>query len=656
MKRSLPANHDASGSAGPPVRPPSPRRRLAFRLLAAVAVPQLLLAAVEFLLRLAGVGHSAGFLIPHPATSSGVLVENQRFPWSFFPRTLARHPQPLVVKPAKPPGVCRLVILGESAAEGDPAPAFGFGRILQVLLEARHPGTRFEVVNTAFTAINSHAILPIARDCRQLDADFWLVYMGNNEVIGPFGAGTVFGQQAAPLPLVRAGLALKSTRLGQTFDGLRERLAPNPEARSGWGGMTMFQRQQVRHDDPRLPGLRANFGRNLADIVAAGRESGARVFVATVASRLRDWPPFASVHRPDLTREERAVWEGHYRDGKAAAANDPTGAIEAFARAAALDGDFAELHYHWGQCALALGQDDVAREHLVLARDLDALRFRTDTVLNEAIREWAAGQKDDAIRLVDAERAFAEASPHGLPGDEWFHEHVHFTFPGNYHLARLFAAELESRLPAFVAASDPGNPDWLTEAECAARLAYGEGQRFEILRLLEARFQEGIYRQQEGHAKRTAGLVAALLELRGQAKPAGRRQSLALCRQALERAPDDWVLHELCARVLGGLEAYPEAVLEWEEVRRRIPHAARPGTEMGRLLQLQGRTEEALASFNRALEVNPDFAEAWVGRGILEADQGRTEAAVRDLTKALRIDPTRTEAQRRLEELGFRRP
>jgi hypothetical protein len=65
-----------------------------------------------------------------------------------------------------------------------------------MLLRERFPGQRFEVVNVAVTAINSHVILPIARECAQHQGDLWIVYMGNNEMVGPFGAATVFGTRA----------------------------------------------------------------------------------------------------------------------------------------------------------------------------------------------------------------------------------------------------------------------------------------------------------------------------------------------------------------------------------------------------------------------------------------------------------------------------
>src|SRR6185436_11598513 len=118
------------------------------------------------------------------------------------------------------------------------------------MLRERYPSTRFEVVNAAMTAINSHAILPIARDCAKHEGDLWLIYMGHNEVVGPFGAGTVFGAETPSLPIIRASLALGTTRLGQWLDATRRPWSQS--ATQSWGGMTMFLEKQVSADDPRL--------------------------------------------------------------------------------------------------------------------------------------------------------------------------------------------------------------------------------------------------------------------------------------------------------------------------------------------------------------------------------------------------------------------
>jgi hypothetical protein len=75
----------------------------------------------------------------------------------------------------KPKGTYRIFIFGESAANGDPDPAYSFGRHLEILLDERYPRTDFEIVCAAITAINSHVILPIVRDCAKRDGDLWIV-------------------------------------------------------------------------------------------------------------------------------------------------------------------------------------------------------------------------------------------------------------------------------------------------------------------------------------------------------------------------------------------------------------------------------------------------------------------------------------------------
>ena len=186
-----------------------------FRWLAGLLVPAVVLLGVELALRLMGWGYPTHFFVRSEPGSPDLFRENPKFGWCCFPPRLARAPDPIRLSKAKPPGTYRIFVFGESAALGDPEPAYGFSRILRELLEERCPGTKFEVVNVAMTAISSHVIVRIARDCLPFQGDLWILYMGNNEVIGPFGAGSVFGLKSPPRSLIRASLALKRTRLGQ---------------------------------------------------------------------------------------------------------------------------------------------------------------------------------------------------------------------------------------------------------------------------------------------------------------------------------------------------------------------------------------------------------------------------------------------------------
>ena len=267
-------------------------------------------------------------------------MENDEFGLRFFPPELARIPPPLVMEAKKAPHVRRVFLLGESAALGDPRPAYGAGRYLQVLLKERFPGTRFEVICGAVTAINSHAILPIARECARREADLFMVYMGNNEMVGPFGASTVFGSQAPPLWRVRLSLALQRTRVGQILTALARKAGGSGRHGPSWGGMQMFIENRIAPSNPRKEVVYRSFRRNLEDIVRAGRSAGVPVLLSTVGVNLKDCPPFGSVPDGamlDTDRESQAALCAEA--SKAEEKSDFAGALKKLEAAARLESD-----------------------------------------------------------------------------------------------------------------------------------------------------------------------------------------------------------------------------------------------------------------------------------------------------------------------------
>ena len=215
----------------------------------------------------------------------------------------------------KPERTYRIFLFGESAAYGDPDPSFGMGRFLEALLETRYPDADFEVVCVAITAINSHVILPIARDCAKRDGDMWIIYMGNNEMVGPFGAGTVFGEKAPSLGFVRASLLLKSTRIGQLVGEMISAVGGGSGQPESWNGIEMFSKNQLRHDDPARLKAYENFRGNLEDIIREGEKAGVPVIVSTVGSNLRDCSPFSSLHSIQLEEEKLPTWDRLFQNG-----------------------------------------------------------------------------------------------------------------------------------------------------------------------------------------------------------------------------------------------------------------------------------------------------------------------------------------------------
>ncbi|HEY2858845.1 MAG TPA: tetratricopeptide repeat protein, partial [Terracidiphilus sp.] len=569
-----------------------------------------------------------------------MFAQNNQFGWRFFGRDLARWPYPLSIPQTKPTNTVRILVLGESAARGEPQPDFGLPRVLQAMLSLRYPGASFEVVNAAMVAINSHAILPIARDCVRAGADLWVVYMGNNEVVGPFGAGTIFGSQSQPLPLIRASLAAKATRTGQLLDSMMQGVHSSRHADTIWGGMTMFLDQQIRADDPRMAGVYHNFERNLTDILQAGKRSGAGIVLSTVAVNLKDCPPFASAHRPGLSEADKSKWEHLYHQGSAAQEAGRIDEAEAhFREAAALDDTFAELRFRQGECALARGNVVQARVDYQAARDLDTLRFRCDSRLNELIRRAATNGAGPRLMLADSERAFAERSADGLPGEELFYEHVHLTFAGNYLLALTIAEQVKKLLPGWVIQRESG-PDWASPDSCAGRLGRSAWHDVAALNSIHATLNDPPFTGQLHHSDQMRRLEQELARRSAVVvTPAGLAAALETAESALKAAPDDATLYEQVANLKRASGDFAGAAAAAKHELELLPSASEGWALLGSILARQGQLDEAATAFRRAFHFGPQGIKSHLELADSLAMLGKQDEAIREYRRILAHKP-----------------
>ena len=204
-----------------------------YRLALAVAIPLGLFILLEGGLRLGGYGRRASFLVPDERP--GYFRTNPDFASLFLPGNFDLRPLNLRIAARKAPNTVRIVVLGESAAQGIPVPAFAFAPQLRAQLRARYPGRDFEVIDTGIVAINSHVVYQVAREMARFEPDLFLVYMGNNEVVGPYGPGCAYLSQMPPLWVIRASVFARSTRTGQLVGSIIARLAPKGRRPAEWG-------------------------------------------------------------------------------------------------------------------------------------------------------------------------------------------------------------------------------------------------------------------------------------------------------------------------------------------------------------------------------------------------------------------------------------
>lgn len=522
------------------------------RVGTAILAPVVFLVLLDGALRLSGVGFPTDLTVPCTVQGKSAACYNLFFPAPFFPPGMIKSPQAYAIPAEKPRGTFRIFVLGESAAMGDPDPAYAFSRYLEVMLRERYPSMKFEVVNTGSVAINSHVLLRIAEGLAREKPDLFIIYSGNNEVVGPYGPGTALTSGGMSMPVIRAGIFLRSTRIGQLLTKIGAQ-------KKEWGGMEMFLDKQVPASSPLMKYVYDNFDQNLRETVKVARESGARVIVSTIATNVKDCAPFASLHREELAADDLKAWNvlvEQGRDFESARSFDE--ALKAYRAAAKIDDQYAELEFRIARALWMQGDYAGAKQHFLRARDLDSLRFRADGSINGINR--SVGAAFDGAELVDAEKVFSEQSPNGVIGSDLVYEHVHLTPLGNYTLARAMFLQIASRMPdgsspagqeqaqAAAAANGaqqpaPSQPSGqlegvLSEETCERLLAFTPHDRTRIAGEMLQRLQKPPFTNQINHSDQ-------LLRLAFQAETPDENpaQTSAEYQQAIAQNPADRVLH-----------------------------------------------------------------------------------------------------------------
>lgn len=429
-----------------------------------------------------GVGTSFDYF--HEIDIDGVphYQENPDFADQFYPRSLNIDPRENTFSEERGPELIRVYVLGGSAAQGFPHKNHGLDRLLATQLRAALPSRKVEVINTAMTSINSHVVYEIARSIPDNSADFAVILMGNNEVVGPYGPGTFNENFLANITLIRAIQALKRTRIWQALDSLFMSIKPSDAKQElEWEGMQMFTEHGVPHDDPRMESVYGHYEDNLTSTIETLRNRGIHVLLSSVPVNLRHTAPFLSVHRPDLSMEQLDQWNELSRKGSQSADKKDWGAAITHLEAAlTIDPDYADTHFRLATAFENTGKFQEAKTHYQSALDLDALRFRADTRISQIIQNVAASVGNDAFSFVDSAAAFERESQPFQPGWNLLLEHVHYDFSGNH----ILAAELSRSIMSNLAASDDYEP--LLDVEVAKRIGFPNHDTIEELRTVQA--------------------------------------------------------------------------------------------------------------------------------------------------------------------------
>jgi tetratricopeptide (TPR) repeat protein len=532
----------------------------------------------------------------------------------------------------KPANGYRIFTLGGSSAYGFPWGAgVAFTRWLGDALQAAWKDRKIEAVNAAGMSYGSHRLRILARELLEYQPDVLIVFEGHNEFVEQrFYREIAAGPDVGPLRtwLYRWRLYSGMTRLYEQARSSRVATAGGRAPVRSTGemlGLDVVREASTRVGEADRDEVRRRFEDNVRAIVEMGRIKGVPVVLCTVPSNLSGWAPDQSWFGSEVDLDARRTVQELLAEAKVGlAGGDAAGAASRLERARALAPSYAETDFLLGKALEALGRWPEARDAYIRARDHDAMPSRALSTFNDVIRR--SGSLRGAI-LADIERAFEEASPHGIVGSNLIEDYVHPTKEGHRRIAlELWRLFMERGLLGAPREADP-RVFW-----SVAGAAGTEDEQAE----------------ESAQAAKTPTLLfnlAVVQENKGLVD-----EAIKNYRACLELDPTHAIAHYNLGRLLHRQGRFEEAAAEHRRALEIDPGYVMSLVGLGEAMRALGRMEEARQAFEQATRADPASAYAWNGLGATLARTGRLPDAVAAFSRAIELDPKKTDAR---ANMGF---
>ncbi|CAL68141.1 SGNH/GDSL hydrolase family protein [Christiangramia forsetii] len=381
------------------------KKKLLIFKISAVILALVFIVLLEMILRIAGYGSDFS-LFTDAENKPGYIYMNPNISDKyFFGTNNATTGYRELFKAEKDSTTKRIFMLGASTGIGYPYLKNGsFHRWLQYAMNENFPEENIEIINLSLTAINSYTLRDFGKELVKYEPDVVLIYAGHNEYYGALGVGSVNSLGGYP-SLVNFALQIREYRLVQLISngiGKVQSLFRAEKQEEETLMKKMVAEQAIPLNSETYSDGIDQFRYNIENLLKNLDKSEIPVFLSTIASNEKDIRPFIS----DSTSIENSAIEYFQKAKKA----------------------YSETKYQ------------EAKTNFIKAKELDMLRFRAPSEINEIIRSF---DTYDHVHVVDTEANFTENSPHLSIGNELLVEHVHPNLKGYSLIAYNFYKALE---------------------------------------------------------------------------------------------------------------------------------------------------------------------------------------------------------------------
>lgn len=444
------------------------RRAILFRVTA-VLLGLLPLVLIELALRVFGLGRPEWHHDPFVGFSETrpLFVRNDaRDRFEIAPsKRVHFYPESFGVQ--KQPREFRIFCIGDSTVQGNPwTTETSFSTWLEVSLAAADPSHDWDVINCGGVSYASYRMVPILEEVLRYQPDLVLVHCSHNEFLEDRTYGDV---KRTPRWLWRLHEQVSRLRLFNVLQSItsgggasRRAVETTNESQSGrfGGSLPLAENDQpmnalpaeveallddrgglefYHRDEAWQRGVIAHFEFSLRRMTSIARQAGVPLILMNPACNLRDSPPFKAEHRVGLTAQERQRWDQLWDESREHYADQPGEALRLLRKALAMDDQHAGLRYDLAKVLDSLSQFTEARTEFLRARELDVCPLRILEPMNDIVRQVGI---DTDTPVVDVRALFERLGRNGIPGDDWFADHVHPTIAGYQRVADEIAGEL----------------------------------------------------------------------------------------------------------------------------------------------------------------------------------------------------------------------
>lgn len=365
----------------------------------------------------------------------------------------------------KPAGGLRIFCLGGSTVLGHPfQPDTAFSAWLAMEISGNDASRSVEVVNCGGISYASYRLRPILEEVLRYEPDAIIVASGHNEFLEDRTYREIKECGRVEAALRRLACSLRTVNLARgIWDRLRSGsgcartvLPDEVDARLDHeSGYAAYHRDNDWHRS-----VAEHYRHNLLEMVERCRRQGVPIVLVRLGSNLRDCPPFKAEPPVDLPLAEHTRWQNSFELGQRLEPADPAAALAAYRKAEALDATHPLLAFRMARCLDRLGRLAEAKAAYQQACDRDVCPLRMTGPLHDALTSVVDAT---GAALVDARNLLDDGAPGGIPGNDWYLDHVHPNISGHQRIAEA----LFERLAALGVCHR--SPEWNEPARRAAR-------------------------------------------------------------------------------------------------------------------------------------------------------------------------------------------